>query len=92
MKRDEAQKARIKDSFINHVFRGRDAKMLKNYFSGNVTESHTRVIDEFDDIEVMNIDEMRDKVTMLWEDYALHMIFTWRKAGNGKDFVLVNVE
>ena len=90
MKRQETTKRRIWEVFRYHVFRNRTKQMINEVLSSNFPRSTTRILEEYDDINVERLSETSDKVTLIWDDSSVEMSFIWKPSGT--NFVLIGVE
>lgn len=91
----ESFKIAINDTFLHTVFQSRDAKTIFETITKNVHGSNNmRVIPPIPKIEVENIDQTHDKLTLCFDDVKVEGIVTWKVATapfNGR-FVFIKYE
>ena len=81
----------INNGFRNCKFSGRDAENIKNTLNIPVHGSDTiHLIPHVPEVKVENVDDLHDKLSLLYDDYKVEGVVTWRKSQNEKQFVFVN--
>lgn len=87
-------KASINKAFVGIVFFGRDVETLLKTFNTKVRGSdNVSIILPIDRLEVETIDETHDKVVIIYDDYKVEGVITWRPTTrNIKGYVFVRYE
>lgn len=91
MKIGESIVSSINKGFRNCKFSGRDAESIKNTLNILVHDSNTiHFMPCVPEVKVEKVDDLHDKLSLLYDDYKVEGVVTWRKSQNEKQFVFVN--
>ena len=81
MKVNEAIANSINIGFKNCVFMSRDAECVKNTLNVLVKGSDTvHFMPCVPEVKVENIDDLHDKLSLLYDDYKVEGVVTWRES------------
>lgn len=92
MKLQDSIKHLLNVTFVNCMFISREPKDVLAILNIGVKGSNNmRITPEIDRVEVEHIDEVTDKLTLIWDDYQFEGIVSWRRSENGKGFIFKNL-
>lgn len=91
MKIGESIANSINNGFRDCKFSGKDAESIKNTLNILVHGSDTiHFMPCVPEVKVESIDDLHDKLSLLYDDYKVEGVVTWRKSQNEKQYVFVN--
>ena len=71
-------KIAINSAFVNTTFRGRDAITIRNMLNTKVYGSNNMlVMIPVPDVKVEKLDDMHDKITLIYNDAQIEVVITW---------------
>ena len=71
-------KIAINAAFANTTFRGRDAITIRNTLNTKVHGSNNMlVMIPVPDVKVEKLDDMHDKITLIYDDMQIEGVITW---------------
>ena len=87
-------KIAINAAFVNAIFQGRDADTIRNTLNTKMHGSNNMwIIMPIPDVKVEKLDDMHDKVTLLYEDAQIEGIVTWNASKVMENcFVFIKIE
>ena len=91
MKLSDNIKELVNVTFANSRFIGRDPKTMLAILNIKVKDSNNmHIMPKVQDVQVETIDDLHDKLSLLWDDYKVEGIVSWKQSDNNKNFVFVN--
>ena len=88
MKISESIKRAINNAFVNTIFPNREEKAIHSTLKTKVHGSdNVGIIPTIPNIKVETIDETHDKLTLIYEDYRIEGVVTWRPTKSSYVFV-----
>ena len=84
-------KRAINTSFIHTIFRSKDENVIKDTLNTKVNGSaNVSLLPTIPKVEVEQIDDKRTALTLVYDDYAIKGVVTWKPTANG--FVFMSYE
>lgn len=92
MKISQSFKQAINNAFVYVVFVSRDADTILKMFESNIHGSNFKFLPPIDNVIVESIDDTHDKLTLIYDDYSVEGVVTWKPSANGINYVFVKYE
>jgi hypothetical protein len=84
-------KRAINTGFIHTIFRSKDENVIKNTLNTKINGSaKVSLLPTIPKVEVEQIDDNHTALTLVYDDYAIKGIVTWKPTANG--FVFMSYE
>ena len=88
MKLSDSIKQQVNTTFKHNKFIGRDPKTMLAILNISVKNSdNMHVMPKVQDVQVEVIDDLHDKLSLLWDDYKVEGTITWKQSQDGKNFI-----
>ena len=90
----QSVKIAINAAFADAIFQGRDASTIRNTLNTKVHGSNNMLIMiPVPDVKVEKLDDMHDKITLIYDDAQIEGVVTWRASKIMKScFVFIKIE
>ena len=90
----QSVKIAINAAFADAIFQGRDANTIRNTLNTKVHGSNNMLIMiPVPDVKVEKLDDMHDKITLIYDDAQIEGVVTWRASKLMKNcFVFIKIE
>ena len=71
----------INRNFVHNIFMSRDAECIKNTLNIKVKGSDSiHMMPYVPEVKVERIDDLHDKLSLLYDDYKVEGVVTWRES------------
>ena len=91
MKLEDSIKGLINATFANSKFMGRNKDIVLATLNMKIKGSENMcLMPEIQDISIERLDNLRDKLTLIWDDYRVEGVVTWRQSSDGRNYIFVN--